>query len=114
MKSFSIQVENQDDADKLIETISQSGIKTLIAPSRKPNTRPDEDLINDAADLYRIDLPDLLNTGQELIQWETLTEELRTSFATRFVTEVSDNPDLYVIPSLSPIRSDELQSYLQQ
>lgn len=114
MKSFLIQVDNQDDADQLIETISESGIKTLVTPSRKPDTRPDEDLINDAADLYRMDLPDLLNPGQELIQWDTLTEELRTSFATRFVTEVSENHDLYAIPSLSLIHPDELQPYLRE
>ena len=113
MKSFSIQVESQDAADQLIETIRESGIKTLITPARKPDTGPDENLINDAEDLYRMDLPDLLNPGQELIQWDTLTEELRTSFATRFVTEVSENHDLYAIPGLSRIRPDELQPYLQ-
>ena len=114
MKSFSVQVESQEDADQLIETISESGIKTLITPSRKPDTEPDEDIINDAADLYRMDLPDLLNPGQELVQWDRLTDELRTSFANRFVTEVSENHDLYAIPSLSLIHLDELQPYLRE
>ena len=114
MKTFLIQVENQADADQLIEAISQSGVKTLITPSRKPTGGPDEDLINDAAELYRMELPDLLNAGQELNPWDTLTEELRTSFATRFVTEVSENHDLYAIPSLVYIRPDELHPYLRE